>query len=101
MGCELPPPVDDLSKLNFNRVAELVLVHRGRFGPEPGTNRKDLMHQLDKVINAMITNRIFDRGKQAVVGVKAENVPRVNNRTTFDCPFEQLKYLGDFFKSLF
>ena len=88
VGGILSPPIYNFEKLFTNRFTYFFAVAGGRFAPEPRASRKNSIHRINKVKHAVVAYRVFDCRKKAVVGVKANDVPGVDDRATVNPSFD-------------
>ena len=84
MRSKLPPPIYDRQKLFPDRLAHFLAVVSCGFTPQVRAMCKNTFHDIDEFMDAMVANRIFDRGEQTVICVESQNVPGVDDGSTVD-----------------
>ena len=87
MDGKLSPPVHDFTETSSDSFTDRRIV--GCFGRNPHlrAETEELFHQQDELIGAMVADGVFGALKQVVVGIKSDDVPRVNNGAALDGPF--------------
>ena len=86
---KLAPPSCQLEKTPLDRLALLRMIVGRRRTPDPRIKAKQLFDQVNQLINTVIVNTILQRWEQAELGVKSQNIPRVNNRAALNSAVNQ------------
>jgi hypothetical protein len=87
------PPLGRVVELFSNSLAELGVVGSGRCAPDLRVEGPQPIDERHEIVGPMVADAVLRRGEQAVVGVEAEDVPRIDNGATLNPPLEQVDNL--------
>src|SRR5205085_5710651 len=87
------PPARQVHQLVGQSSPERFIPTCSPFAPKHRVYRERLFQKFNELLDAMVVNAALRRWKQAELPLEAENIPRIDQRSTADTALNQLAHL--------
>src|SRR5262245_64541454 len=87
---KLVPPGGYVLELPRNLFAQVLLVTGCGGAPDLRIKGPHPVHRRHEFVGPMVADAVFQRGKQTVMCIEAEDVPRIEDGPALDAPLEEL-----------